>query len=147
MLIQSPAILEYLEETVPDPPLLPSDPLARAKVRAVAAIIGCDVHPVNNAAVLNTLRRLGQDEAAVGAWVAQWITAGLEAVESLIGEDGWCFGYQPGMADVYLVPQAYSAHRFKVPLGAYPRIVRVAALAERHPAFIAARPEGQPDAA
>lgn len=89
MLIQSSAILESLEETVPEPPLLPSGPLARAKVRAVAAIIGCDIHPLNNAAVLNAPRRLGQDEAAVGAWVARWITAGLDAVEALIGEEGF----------------------------------------------------------
>jgi maleylacetoacetate isomerase len=145
-LIQSPAILEYLEETVPTPPLLPQDPVARAKVRGVAAIIGCDVHPLNNVAVLNTLRQLGQDEAAVQAWIARWITDGLTAVEQLIGDDGWCFGASPGLADVYLVPQLFSARRFSVPLDVYPRIAHVAALAETHLCFIAAAPENQPDA-
>ena len=146
VLIQSPAILEYLEETVPHPPLLPRDPVARAKVRGVAAIIGCDVHPLNNVAVLNTLRGLGQDEAAVLAWIARWITDGFAAVEQLIGDDGWCFGPAPGLADVYLVPQLFSARRFRVQLDGFPRIARVAALAAAHPAFIAAAPENQPDA-
>ena len=147
VLIQSSAILECLEETVPQPSLLPSDPVARAKVRAVAAIIGCDIHPVNNAAVLNTLRRLGQDEATVSAWVAQWITAGFSAVEQMIDAQGWCFGSEPGMADIYLLPQIYSAQRFGVSLAGYPKICRVALLADRHPAFAIARPERQPDAA
>jgi maleylpyruvate isomerase len=147
VLIQSPAILEYLEETVPQPPLLPADPVARAKVRGVAAIIGCDIHPLNNVAVLSTLRRTGQGEAAVSAWIGQWITQGFEAVEQLIGKDGWCFGADPGLADIYLVPQLFSARRFKVPLDRFPRILRIAGLAETHAAFIAAAPENQPDAA
>ncbi len=146
VLIQSPAILEYLEETVPHPPLLPRDPVARAKVRGVAAIIGCDVHPLNNVAVLNTLRGLGHDEAAVLAWIARWITDGFAAVEQLIGDDGWCFAPAPGLADVYLVPQLFSARRFRVRLDGFPRIARVAALAAAHPDFIAAAPENQPDA-
>jgi maleylacetoacetate isomerase len=147
VLIQSPAILEYLEETAPEPSLLPVNPVARAKVRGVAAIIGCDVHPLHNVAVLNALRRSGHDETAVSAWITEWITLGLDAVEPLIGEDGWCFGTEPGLADVYLVPQLFSARRFKVPLDRYPRILRVGALADVHPAFIAAAPENQPDAA
>jgi maleylacetoacetate isomerase/maleylpyruvate isomerase len=146
VLIQSPAILEYLEETVPHPPLLPADPVARARVRGVAAIIGCDIHPLNNVATLSTLRRLGQDEAAVSAWISRWITEGFEAVEQLIGQDGWCFGADPGLADVYLVPQLFSAHRFKVPLDHFPRIRRIAGLSDAHPAFAAAAPESQPDA-
>ena len=145
-LIQSSSIIEYLEETIPAPPLLPSDPVQRARVRGVAAIIGADIHPLNNVAVLSTLRTLGQDEAAVSGWIAQWITLGLEAVEQLIGDQGWCFGPAPGLADVYLVPQLYSANRFKVPLGNLPRISRVAALAAKHPVFVAAAPERQPDA-
>ena len=145
-LIQSPAILEYLEETFPEPPMLPADPVARAKVRGVAAIIGCDVHPLNNVAALNTLRRSGLDAATVSAWIAQWITQGFAAVEHLIGEHGWCFGPAPGLADVYLVPQVFSARRFKVALDPFPRIRRVAELAEQHSAFIAAAPQNQPDA-
>jgi maleylpyruvate isomerase len=146
VLIQSPAILEYLEETVPHPPLLPADPVARAKVRGVAAIIGCDIHPLNNVAALSALRRLGQDEAAGSAWISRWITEGFEAVEQLIGQDGWCFGANPGLADVYLVPQLFSANRFKVPLDRFPRIRRVAGLSDAHLAFVAAAPESQPDA-
>jgi maleylpyruvate isomerase len=146
VLIQSPAIIEYLEETMPHPPLLPADPVARARVRGVAAIIGCDIHPLNNVAALSTLRRLGQDEAAISAWISRWIIEGFEAVEQLIGKDGWCFGAGPGLADVYLVPQLFSAHRFKVPLDRFPRIRRVAGLSDAHPAFVAAAPESQPDA-
>lgn len=146
-LLQSPAILEYLEETYPDPPLLPRDPVTRAQVRAVAAVIGCDIHPVNNSAQLNYLRReLGQDEGAVTAWISRWIQDGFAAVEQLIGTDDFAFGPAPGMADLYLVPQVYSARRFKVPLDAYPRILRVEALAAAHPAFLAAHPSRQPDA-
>lgn len=146
LLIQSSAILEYLEETVPEPPMLPADPVARANVRGVAAIIGCDVHPLNNVAVLNTLRRSGLDDTAVSAWIAQWITQGFTAVEQLIGGQGWCFGPVPGLADVYLLPQVYSACRFKVALDPFPRISRVAQLAEQHTAFVAAAPQNQPDA-
>ena len=145
-LIQSSSIIEYLEETIPAPPLLPSDPVQRARVRGVAAIIGADIHPLNNVAVLGTLRKLGQDEAAVSGWIAHWITLGLEAVEQLICDEGWCFGPAPGFADVYLAPQFYAANRFNVPLDHLPRIGRIAALAAEHPAFVAAAPERQPDA-
>lgn len=145
-LIQSSAIIEYLEETIPNPPLLPADPVDRARVRGVAAIIGADVHPLNNVAVIATLRKSGLDEAAVTGWIAKWITAGLEAFEQLIGEAHWCLGPEPGLADVYLVPQLFSANRFRVPLGHLPKIGRVAALAAVHPAFIAAAPEMQQDA-
>jgi len=145
VLIQSSAILEYLEETVPEPPLLPPDAISRAKARSVAAIIGCDIHPLNNLATLNKLRALGQPETAVLAWIADWITAGFNAIEQLIGEENWCFGAAPGLADAYLVPQIFSARRFKVNLEPYPRIVRIEALAVTHPAFIAAAPERQPD--
>jgi maleylacetoacetate isomerase len=146
-LIQSPAIIEYLEETVPEPPLLPAEPVARARARSVAAILGCDVHPLHNVGPLTALRReFGADDAAVARWVARWTGDGFAAVEALIGEDGWCLGPEPGLADVYLVPQLYAARRFAVPLESYPRILRVAALAERHPAFEAAHPARQPDA-
>jgi maleylacetoacetate isomerase/maleylpyruvate isomerase len=148
VLIQSPAILEYLEEVAPAPPLLPADPVQRAKVRGVAALIGCDIHPLNNIAVLATLRQdFGASEDAVTAWIARWITDGFTAVENLIGDDGYCFGPQPGMADVYLVPQVFAARRFGVPLDAFPRIRRVDALAQAHPAFVAAAPGNQADSA
>jgi maleylacetoacetate isomerase len=145
-LVQSSAILEYLEETVPSPPLLPKSPMLRAKVRGVAGVIGSDIHPLNNVAVLNALRAAGFDNEAVSIWIAQWITRGLTAVEALISADDWCFGTTPTLADVYLVPQLFSARRFNVSLDAFPRIRRVSGLSTSHPAFVAAAPENQPDA-
>lgn len=145
LLLQSPAIIEYLEEAYPQPALLPYGAEARARVRAVAAIIGCDVHPLHNVSVLNQLRQLGHDETQVNQWIAHWISQGLAAVEQLMGDDGFCFGAAPGLADVYLIPQLYAAERFNIDLAAYPRIRRVAALAEQHPAFSQAHPARQPD--
>lgn len=147
VLIQSPAIIEYLEEVVPDPPLLPREPVARARVRAAAAIIGCDVHPLHNSGPLGVLRReLACSEEEVTAWISRWIGDGFAALEALIGDADYCFGDRPGLADVYLVPQAYAARRFGVAVEPYPRIARAVALAERHPAFEAAHPSRQPDA-
>lgn len=145
VLVQSPAIIEYLEEAYPQVPLLPTAAEARAKVRGVAAIIGCDVHPLHNVSVLNQLRQLGHDETQVNQWIAHWVGQGLAAVEQLIGDEGFCFGDQPGLADVYLIPQLYAAERFNVDLAGYPRIRRVKALAEAHPAFAKAHPSRQPD--
>ena len=145
LLIQSPAIIEYLEERYPQVPLLAKDLVQRARERAVAALIGCDIHPLHNVSVLNQLRQLGQDEAQVLHWIGHWISQGLAAVEQLIGEQGYCFGSEPGLADVYLIPQLYAAERFNVDLQAYPRIRRVAALAASHPAFAKAHPGNQPD--
>lgn len=145
VLVQSAAIIEYLEEVYPQPPLLPAEAEARAKVRGVAAIIGCDVHPLHNVSVLNQLRQLGLDEAQVNLWIAQWIGQGLAAVEQLINDQGFCFDLAPGLADAYLLPQLYAAERFSVDLSRYPRINRVAALAAQHPAFIQAHPSRQPD--
>ncbi|MDG9884885.1 MULTISPECIES: maleylacetoacetate isomerase [Pseudomonas] len=145
LLVQSPAIIEYLEEVYPQPALLPHDPVQRARARGVAALIGCDIHPLHNVSVLNLLRETGQDEDAVNRWIAHWISQGLEAVERLIGDEGFCFGAQPGLADVYLIPQVYAARRFNVDLGGYPRILRVVGLAEEHPAFVLAHPSRQPD--
>ncbi|MFT4130483.1 maleylacetoacetate isomerase [Labrys sp. (in: a-proteobacteria)] len=145
-LTQSPAIIEYLEEAYPVPPLLPANPAQRAKVRAVAAIIGCDIQPLHNLGPLTYLRRtLGQAEPEVDAWIATWAGSGLKAVEALIGDGPYCFGETPGLADVYLIPQLYAARRFGVPLDAYPRIRRVEAEAEGHPAFVKAHPANQPD--
>lgn len=145
LLLQSPAIIEYLEERYPQPALLPAALEQRAQVRGVAALIGCDIHPLHNVSVLNQLRQLGHDETQVNQWIAHWISQGLAAVEQLIGDSGYCFGAQPGLADVYLIPQLYAAQRFSIDLGAYPRINRVAALAVQHPAFIQAHPSNQPD--
>lgn len=144
VIIQSPAILEYLEECYPQPPSLPSDPLQRARHREVAALIGCDIHPLHNVAVLNRLRALGHDEARVNEWIGHWITEGLEAVEALIGDQGFCFG-EPGLADFYLLPQLYAARRFAVDPARWPRITRVEALASVHPAFQGAHPDVQAD--
>ncbi|WP_407290781.1 maleylacetoacetate isomerase [Stutzerimonas zhaodongensis] len=142
--IQSPAIIEYLEERYPETPLLPADLLARARHRAVAALIGCDIHPLHNVAVLNRLRGLHVAEDDVMAWIGHWVGEGLKAVEALIGDEGFCFG-EPGLADVYLLPQLYAARRFNVDLSALPRIQRVEQLALAHPAFQQAHPDVQPD--
>ena len=149
VLTQSPAILEWLEETHPEPPLLPVDPLDRARVRAMAALIVCDIHPLNNLRVGKSLREdFGADQAAVDAWAARWIVPGFAALEALVAHDGdgWCFGNTPTLADACLIPQIYSAHRFNVPLGAFPRLMAIDAAARAHPAFIAAHPDRQPDA-
>lgn len=141
---QSPAILEYLEERYPETPLLPEDILARARHRSVAAIIGCDIHPLHNVSVLNRLRQLNIAEADVSAWITHWISEGLSAVEALIGDEGFCFG-EVGLADVYLLPQLYAAHRFNVSLESLPRIARIERLALEHPAFQQAHPDAQAD--
>ena len=149
VLTQSPAILEWLEETHPSPALLPADPIERAHVRAMAALIGCDIHPLNNLRVGKALREtFGADQAAVDAWAARWIVPGFEALESLVAchGSGWCFGAAPTLVDCYLIPQIYSARRFNVPLDAFPRLRAIDAAAALHPAFIAAHPDNQPDA-
>lgn len=150
-LIQSPAIIEWLEERHPNPPLLPADPQERAHVRALAAIIGCDIHPINNRRILEYLRQtLGCDEAAVDAWCATWISAGFDALETLLARDAqrgpFCFGSTPGLADVYLIPQVESARRFKVDLAPYPRIRSIDQACAELPAFAKAAPAVQPDA-
>ena len=145
VLTQSPAIIEYLEERYPQVALLSADLTTRAHERAVAALVACDIHPLHNVSVLNQLRQLGQGEEQVVQWIGHWISQGLAAIEQLIGNEGYCFGPQPGLADVYLIPQLYAAQRFNVALTPYPRIARVAALADKHPAFIKVHPANQPD--
>ncbi len=148
VLTQSPAILEWLEEAHPAPPLLPSDPLDRAQIRAMAALIGCDIHPLNNLRVGKALREtFGADQAAVDAWAARWIVPGFTALEALTARhgQGWCFGDAPTLADCYLIPQIYSARRFNVPLDAFPRLLAIDEQAAEHPAFGAAHPDRQPD--
>jgi maleylpyruvate isomerase len=151
VLIQSPAIIEWLEERHPTPPLLPQGPEDRARVRALAAIVGCDIHPINNRRILEYLRKtLGHDEAAVSAWCATWIDAGFAALEALLAADkargNFCFGAAPTLADVYLIPQVESARRFKVDLAPYPNIVAIDTACNRLDAFRLAAPALQPDA-
>ena len=146
ILIQSPAILEYLEERYPRPPLLPANLEERAQVRALCAIVACDIHPLNNVRTLRILRGQGQDEAAVQAWIARWIEEGFETIEGLVGDDGFCHGETPSLADVCLIPQVYNARRFGVSMEPYSRIRRIEQLCAELPAFDRARPEVQPDA-
>ncbi|WP_263262671.1 maleylacetoacetate isomerase [Pseudomonas sp. RIT-PI-S] len=146
-LFQSSAILEYLDACYPSPPLLEGTPVQQARARAVASLIGSDIHPLHNAAVLAALRQQGLDESRVGQWIGRWIGEGLAAVEAMIdASEGYCFGARPGLADLYLVPQAYAAERFQVPLDACPKVRAVIAQAKAHPAFSAAHPAKQPDA-
>jgi maleylacetoacetate isomerase len=147
VLVQSLALIEYLDEVYPEPPLLPSDALARAQVRAVAQIIACDVHPLNNVAVLNYLRhKMGQDKAAVQAWYEHWILEGFEAAEALIKPGPYAFGPRVTVADICIVPQVANARRLNVPLDGFPKIVAVDAACLKLEAFDHARPESQPDA-
>jgi maleylpyruvate isomerase len=147
-LTQSLAIIEWLDETHPQPPLLPADPLVRARVRAFAQAIACDTHPVQNLKVLARLRQLGLAEDTVTGWAAWAIGEGLAACETLISNEAgpFCFGAEPSLADICLVPQLFNARRFGVDLSAYPRLLRAEAAAQAVPAFIAAAPERQPDA-
>jgi maleylacetoacetate isomerase len=147
VLIQSLAIIEYLDDTHPLPPLLPQNPVARAKVRALAEIIACDIHPLNNTSPLRYLKnQMGQDQSAIDAWYHHWVRTGFEALESLIESSPFCFGKQPTLADICLVPQVSNARRLKVPLETFPKIVAVEAACLKLPAFERAQPENQPDA-
>jgi len=147
ILIQSPAIIEYLDEIHPEPPFLPKDPVARAHVRAFAAVIGCDIHPLNNLAPLQYLRReLKQEQPAIDAWYHHWVIEGFTALETLIRPGPYCFGDTVTLADIYLVPQMYNARRLKVPLEAFPKLVAANAALLKLPAFDRASPENQPDA-
>lgn len=151
VLIQSPAIIEWLEERHPEPPLLPKDADARARVRALAAIVGYDIHPINNRRILEYLRHtLHCDAAAINAWCATWISAGFDALEALLAADtqrgAFCYGDTPTLADVYLVPQVESARRFKVNLAHWPLIQGIDAACQQLDAFRRAAPGVQPDA-
>jgi maleylpyruvate isomerase len=148
VLTQSMAIIEYLDETYPQPPLLPAAPAARARARALCQLIACDVHPLNNLRVLKYLEaQLGLDENARNAWYRHWIQAGFEALEQSLTRDSskgrLCHGDAPGMADVLLVPQVFNARRFSVDLAAYSRIRAIDAACREIPAFAAAAPERQ----
>jgi maleylacetoacetate isomerase len=149
-LIQSLAIIEYLDEIHPEPPLLPNDPADRARVRALADIVACDIHPINNLRVLRYLtHQLGHDEALIGHWYNHWIGAGFAAIEPLLARDArtgaFCHGDAPSLADVTLVPQVVNAERYRLDLAPYPTLTRIYENCMRLDAFIAAHPSRQPD--
>jgi len=150
VLTQSLAILEWLEETQPGPKLLPADPWGRARVRALAQIVACDIHPIQNLRVLQYLKRdFGQAQPAIDAWVRHWVALGLAAFEARLAEaetGRFCHGDAPGMADCCLVPQLGNARRFGADLALYPRVLAVEAACAALPAFVAAAPGGQLDA-
>lgn len=151
-LVQSLAILEYLEETHPTPPILPQGAAARARVRGIALMIACEMHPLNNLRVLNYLTgTLGASEDAKLAWYRHWVKLGFDALEPMLADSSetgvFCQGDTPTVADICLVPQVFNAKRFDCPLGDYPTIMRIYEACEKLPAFAAAHPSRQPDAA
>jgi maleylpyruvate isomerase len=148
VITQSLAIMEWLEETHPEPPLLPKDPLRRAHVRAFAMALACDTHPVQNLKVLARLRQLGLPEEKVTEWAAWANREGLSACEILIANENgpFCFGTAPTMADLCLVPQLANARRFGVDVSIFPRLLKAEAAARDNKAFADAAPERQPDA-
>jgi len=148
VLTQSLAIIEWLDETYPEPPLLPKDPLRRAKARAFAQAIACDTHPVQNLKVLARLRELGLAAEQVTAWAAWANHEGLSACETLIADEPgpFCFGAAPSLADLCLVPQLANARRFGVDVNAFPRLLKAEAAAKAMKAFDDAAPDKQPDA-
>jgi maleylacetoacetate isomerase len=148
--IQSLPIIEYLDERHPEPPLLPPDSPGRARVRALAAIVACDIHPLNNLRVLRYLtRQLGQDQGAIETWYNHWIAEGFAALEALLVGDPrtgvFCHGDRPGLADVALVPQVVNSERYRLDLSPYPTITRIFATCMTLDAFAAAHPDRQPD--
>jgi maleylacetoacetate isomerase len=147
IITQSLAIIEYLDEVHPRPPLLPRDSVERAQVRALAQLVACDIHPLNNLSPLRYLKNeLGQDQSRIDAWYCHWVREGFDALEAMISPGPYAYGADVTLADICLVPQVANARRLKVPLGAYPKIVAVDAACARLPAFEQARPENQPDA-
>jgi len=149
-LIQSLAIIEYLDETHPEPPLLPPGAADRARVRALAEIVACDIHPINNLRVLRYLaHNYGRSEGDIGTWYNHWIDAGFQAMEALIAPDPrtgeFCHGNDPGLADIALVPQVVNAERYRLDMSPYPTIARIFAHCMQMPAFQAAHPDNQPD--
>ena len=152
ILTQSLAIIDFLDELHPQPPLLPRNPIERAKVRALALAIACDVHPLNNLGPLRYLKNeLAQDQVRIDAWYHHWILEGFAAIEAMITPEllppgPYCFGRDVTLADICLVPQVANARRLKVPLDQFPKIVACDAACAKLPAFDAARPDNQPDA-
>lgn len=148
VIAQSLAILEWLEERYPEPPLLPADLPSRAAVRTMACLVACDIHPLNNLRVLAVLRgEFGASQGQIDRWIGRWIVDGFSALEILVSRSGgaFCFGDAPGLADCCLVPQVYSARRFSVDLTLFPRIVEIDARMTALPAVAAAHPRAQAD--
>lgn len=148
---QSLAICEYLEETRPQPPLLPADPVQRAWVRALAQDVACDIHPINNLRVQQYLKReLDTDDDGARRWMEHWMHAGFSGIEKTLAASGLpglcCAGNEPGLADIFLVGQVYNADRFGVDMGVYPRSMEIVTHCRSLPAFLNASPEAQPDA-
>jgi maleylpyruvate isomerase len=147
VLTQSLAIIEYLDDVHPKPPLLPPDPLARAKVRAIAQMVACDIHPLNNLVALQYLKRsLKHEQSEIDAWYHHWVVEGFKAIEAMIAPAPYACGSQVTVADICLVPQVFNARRLKVPLDAFPKIVAADAACLKLAPFDKARPENQPDA-
>lgn len=151
VLTQSLAILEWLEETHPEPALLPKAAEDRARVRALAQVCAADIHPINNLRVLRYLKNdLEIDQERIDRWYRHWIVEGFTALESMLSSDGrtgrFCHGDQPGLADICLVPQMFNADRFDVDLAPFPTLARIREAANRLPAFAKAAPFEQPDA-
>ena len=147
---QSLAIIEYLDETLPEPPLLPAEPLARAQVRQMALLVACDIHPLNNLRVLKQLKQMGISEEARLDWQRHWMMEGFQALETMLADSPargqFCHGDTPTLADICLVPQMTNARRVALALDVFPTLLRIEEAAYRLPAFVAARPENQPDA-
>lgn len=147
VLTQSLAIIEYLDECHPETPLLPAAPFARAKVRAMAQAIACEIHPINNLRVLKYLRgEFGLDESAANKWYRHWVVEGFTALESMVGHDDYCYGNEPTLADICLIPQFYNARRFNIDLTAFPKLCQIEANCLQIEAFKQAQPEAQADA-
>jgi maleylpyruvate isomerase len=147
VLTQSLAIIAYLDEVEPEPPFLPADALDRAKVRAVAQVVACDIHPLNNLIALQYLKRtLKHEQADIDAWYHHWVIEGFKAIEAMIKPSPYACGAHVTLADICLIPQVFNARRLKVPLDAFPKIVAVEQACLKLSAFDKARPENQPDA-
>ena len=150
-LIQSMAIIEYLDEVYPDPPLMPKDPIGRVYVRSVSQILGCEIHPLNNVRVLKHLKaQFDADEAATNAWYEHWIAEGLSGLEGYLTREGmsgdFCYGDTVTMADICLVPQIFNARRFNCPLDAYPKLLAITDRCMTLDAFRTTEPSTQADA-
>ena len=151
VLNQSMAIIEYLEEKYPDPPLLPADPLERARIRSIAGLIACDIHPLNNLRVLEYLKNeAAMPQEKIDAWYQHWVFEGFSALEAMLLKSertgSFCHGEHPSLADICLVPQVYNANRMKVDMSPFPIISAINDACMGLPAFASAAPEAQPDA-